>query len=408
MPADSSLPSEQAAIFSLPSANPAIQLPLDQAELACRQASQLEQLCRGADKTAASSLSHLQSLLLSAESACQIQQTGRDALLESIKAAQSQQQILDQRINEVARDIQSLTEESAALRKTFIQAVDDKATSEPQANDRAKELLACLETVQYKQELLRRLRQYQTETGANITYLRQAEQEALQKLKLLEELARELCGRWRDLCRAEANGEPVIDGAGVVVRPRSRKQQEEPEIEAQEEERPSAWATIWSYTKLVLVAFLLAVVLRAYVFDITRVEGTSMFPTLNDGDSLITAKITYLLDEPARGEIVVLEAPDIPGEDYIKRVIALPNEELTISNGQVYINGVLLDEPYLNGVETAGDIHTIVPTGFYFVMGDNRPDSRDSRVDNVGFISSDDITGQAVWRVWPLERFGDI
>ena len=182
-----------------------------------------------------------------------------------------------------------------------------------------------------------------------------------------------------------------------------------PEETATEEDLTvSPWSVIWSYLKIIIIAFLIAFLLRAYVFDITKVDGTSMYPTLADKDTLVTSKITGGVQGLRRGDIVVLNAPDVPGEDYIKRIIGLPNEELTISGGKVYINGNLLTEPYLDNVLTDGDIDVIIPDGFYFVMGDNRDSSRDSRMEEIGLISVDDINGHALFRILPLKTFGSL
>ncbi|MBQ1501780.1 MAG: signal peptidase I [Firmicutes bacterium] len=173
-------------------------------------------------------------------------------------------------------------------------------------------------------------------------------------------------------------------------------------------EKQSVPAVIWTYLKVLLVALLLAFFLRAYVFDITQVQGLSMYDTLNDGDMLVTSRISYILGEPQRGDIVVLNAPDSPGEDYVKRVIAMPNEQLDIEGGLVYIDGKLLPENYLDGVFTDGDIHMVIPDGYYFVMGDNRGVSRDSREESVGVISGDNIHGKAVFRFWPFKTIGGL
>ena len=136
------------------------------------------------------------------------------------------------------------------------------------------------------------------------------------------------------------------------------------------------------------------------------VDGSSMYPTLNSGDNLITSKISYKLSEPERGDIIVLEAPDSPGDDYIKRIVGLPNDHLEIKDGDVFINGKKLDEPYLGGIETDGEEDIIIPSGYYFVMGDNRDESHDSRIDKVGVISRNSIVGKSVFRLYPFSRFG--
>ncbi len=169
----------------------------------------------------------------------------------------------------------------------------------------------------------------------------------------------------------------------------------------------SAGATIWDYCKIILLALLIAVVLRTFVFEVTRVDGLSMYDTLDNGNNLITLKISYLVGNPQYGDIVVLDAPDVADKYYIKRVIALPNDHLIISDNKVYINGELLDETaYIGDEITDGDINMVIPDGYYFVMGDNRDESRDSRADSVGIIAEDHIKGKAVFRIFPFSDFG--
>ena len=90
----------------------------------------------------------------------------------------------------------------------------------------------------------------------------------------------------------------------------------------------------------------------------------------------------------------------------VKRVIALPNESIQIKDGKVFVDGVLLEEPYLNNLVTTGEVYTIIPDGYYFVMGDNRSESRDSRSPQVGMISIDSLYGKSVLRYYPFDAFG--
>lgn len=160
---------------------------------------------------------------------------------------------------------------------------------------------------------------------------------------------------------------------------------------------------IWFFAKLVLIALVLALLLRAYVFDITRVEGVSMAPYLQDGDHVVTSKLHYVFGEPQRGDIVILNSPDLAGELYVKRIVGLPNERITISGGKVYIDGKVLNEPYLQDVDTSGEIDRVLENNHYFVLGDNRPESHDSRSPAVDAISIDAIRGKAVLRVYPWD-----
>jgi len=176
---------------------------------------------------------------------------------------------------------------------------------------------------------------------------------------------------------------------------------------AHKKEKRGIGHTIWTYVKLIVLAALLAVVLRTFVFELTVVDGVSMQPTLESGNNVITSKIAYQLDEPKRGDVIVIDAPDLTDTNYVKRIIALPNEHLVIDGGNVYIDGELLDEPYLApGTITEGSIDMVLPEGYYFLMGDNREESRDSRYSSVGAIAFGDIQGKVIVIVYPFDDLG--
>jgi signal peptidase I len=152
----------------------------------------------------------------------------------------------------------------------------------------------------------------------------------------------------------------------------------------------------------------------SFAVQAVHVEGLSMFATLDDNDYLIANKIDYRLHAPQRGDIVILRPPTNNSTDFIKRIIALPGERLLIRDGVVYINGHKLDEPYLPEEWTqdnspppwsSGD-GAVIPVNEYFVMGDNRNRSQDSRF--FGPINRDRIDGKAWFRIWPLDTFGSI
>src|SRR6202165_4247333 len=151
----------------------------------------------------------------------------------------------------------------------------------------------------------------------------------------------------------------------------------------------------------------------SFVVQAVHVEGLSMFETLDDNDYLIANKIDYRLHAPQRGDIIILRPPTDNSRDFIKRVIALPGEKLLIRDGVVYINGHKLDEPYLpeawttfNNYPNDGTDGRVMRSNEYFVMGDNRNRSQDSRI--FGPISRDRIDGRAWFRIWPLNSFGGI
>lgn len=161
--------------------------------------------------------------------------------------------------------------------------------------------------------------------------------------------------------------------------------------------------------EIIFLALVLYVVIQ-YAVQTVHVLGSSMYPTLHDNDLLVASKISYKLHNPQRGDIIVFKPPDEASRDFIKRIIALPGERLRIVNSVVYINGQVLHEPYLpekwtyNNNWPATGQEQIIPPDEYFVMGDNRNHSSDSRT--FGPIALDAILGKAEVRIWPLNTTG--
>ena len=148
-----------------------------------------------------------------------------------------------------------------------------------------------------------------------------------------------------------------------------------------------------------------------FVGQRTRVSGHSMEATLHDGDNLIVYKLSYHFREPNRFEIILFPYRHKENTYYIKRIIGLPGETVQVKDGYVYINGEKLDENYgLEVMEDAGIAAEPIELGEdeYFVLGDNRNHSSDSRDPSVGILHRDELIGRAWVRIWPLDSIGVI
>lgn len=156
----------------------------------------------------------------------------------------------------------------------------------------------------------------------------------------------------------------------------------------------------------ILIAVALAVVIKMFLVDFVLVQGTSMVPTLENGQRLVISKIAYEVGSPDYGDIVILKHNQ--NVDYVKRIIGKGGDTIEIKNQVVYRNGTPLDEPYVNEGSYDDFSKVTVPEGCYFVMGDNRSVSLDSRYASVGFIEEKDIIGKVIFRFWPLSDFGKI
>ncbi len=145
-------------------------------------------------------------------------------------------------------------------------------------------------------------------------------------------------------------------------------------------------------------------VLYGLVFNFSVVRGSSMSPGIHDGDRILVNHLTYLLQPVQRGDIVVLRYPLNPALDYIKRVIGLPGDLVRIHDGYVSVNGEVLVEPYISEPDPRGDTLVRVEPEHYFVMGDNRPHSSDSR--EFGLVPRENLVGKVDVCIWPPTRVG--
>ena len=166
--------------------------------------------------------------------------------------------------------------------------------------------------------------------------------------------------------------------------------------------------------KSVLYTLIKAVALIIAVFTLVNlatlrfvVDGTSMSPAFETGQYLIVSRVHYLIAKPQRGDVLVFHLPLDPERDFIKRIIALPGDTVEFRDTEVYINGIILDEPYIKeacDASACGDSFWQIGLDEYFVMGDNRNHSDDSRF--FGTINIDLIVGKAFLRYYPFSEFG--
>ena len=187
-----------------------------------------------------------------------------------------------------------------------------------------------------------------------------------------------------------------------VDRERSRRDRAAAEVV----EKPNVYREIFDWIAVIVIAVLISFMLHTFVIVNATVPTSSMENTIMAGDRVIGSRLYYRRHEPQRGDIIMFDYPDDPRILYIKRVIGLPGEHVEITGGTVYINGEPLDEPYLD-VVTEGEWGPYdVPEGHYFMMGDNRNDSADSRYWQHPYLSRDGIVGKAVLKYWRgFERF---
>jgi signal peptidase I len=175
-----------------------------------------------------------------------------------------------------------------------------------------------------------------------------------------------------------------------------------------ERTRVRVWRAAWELVHDLAVAILFCFFLITFVAQAFRVQGTSMLPLLEDGERIIVNKFIYRFHPIERGDVVVFWYPRDPAVSFIKRVVGLPGDTVEIRTGQLYVNGQIVREDYL--APRFRDDDSMAPTkvekGYYFVLGDHRNSSNDSR--SWGEVPEKYIYGRAVYRFWPLSKLGPI
>ncbi len=167
----------------------------------------------------------------------------------------------------------------------------------------------------------------------------------------------------------------------------------------------SAGSLLRELIETVVLALILFLVIRQVVQNY-RIESHSMEPNFYEDQFVLVNKLAYRLGDPARGEVLVFHNPDNPDEDYIKRIIGLPGDQVEVVGDTILINGQELAQPYAHNLNPEGSYYgpIVVPESTLFVMGDNRPRSSDSRA--IGPIAEELVVGKAWLRVWPFSEFG--
>ena len=180
--------------------------------------------------------------------------------------------------------------------------------------------------------------------------------------------------------------------------------QQTPDEETPESSKGSKRSSCFGYLIDTIETILLALVLFLAINTLSarvRVENVSMKPTLEPGEFLLVNRVAYKLGEPQIGDIIVFHAPGVSDQDYIKRVIGLPGDEIRIEDGIVYVNDQPLYEPYVADAPSYTGTWSI-PEEEYFVLGDNRNNSSDSHL--WGYVPVDDIVGRALLIYWPMDQ----
>ena len=188
------------------------------------------------------------------------------------------------------------------------------------------------------------------------------------------------------------------------------KVKKDPDIKKRKKSKKTGMQKFLADSLYILAVLILAVLFVKYVGQRTTVIGSSMEPTLSDGDSLIVDKLTYRISNPKRFDVIVFPFQYEEGTYYIKRIIGLPGETVRIDeDGNIYINGNILNENYGAAVMTDPGIainEIVIGEDEYFVLGDNRNHSSDSRTQAVGLVKREDILGRAWLRIFPFKKIG--
>ena len=186
--------------------------------------------------------------------------------------------------------------------------------------------------------------------------------------------------------------------------------EEKNQEEQHQQPAQSVWKEIWDYAKIILVVFVIAFLLGHFVYINARVPSGSMEQTIMTGDRVFGNRLAYKNKERERFDIVIFKYPDDPSQLFVKRVIGLPGETVNIVDGKVYINDSEepLDDSFCPETPEGSFGPYTVPEDCYFMLGDNRNHSMDSRYWTNTFVEKDAIEAQVAVRYWPLNKMGTV
>ena len=165
----------------------------------------------------------------------------------------------------------------------------------------------------------------------------------------------------------------------------------------------SIWKELWEYIKMIIFVVVVVLIVNNFLLINARVPSESMEKTIMTGDRFFGNRLAYLFDDPERFDIVVFKYPDDESQLFVKRVIGLPGETVEIKDGKVYINGseTPLDDSFTPETPTGDYGPYVVPDGSYFMLGDNRNHSGDSRFWKQPYVEKEKIVGKAIFRYFP-------
>jgi signal peptidase I len=202
-----------------------------------------------------------------------------------------------------------------------------------------------------------------------------------------------------------AGSSDVFRETAAELEKQSKKSDAEKSPEPKESFGKSFLREFWSFLKLFAVAFVAAFLITRFVIVNADVPTGSMTNTIMEHDRLIGLRLSYLFSEPQRGDIIIFKYPDDETQNFVKRIIGIPGDVVVINDGQVMVNGEVLDEPYIKEpMETYETLCYVVPEDSYFVMGDNRNNSKDSRYwTTTNYVKKDQIIAKVLFKYFNMQ-----